>query len=100
MPQQDDVLADPTVARSFKDMKVGDLVDPTPSMRITTMKRFYACPCSAPCWGGCAGSASEFECNATTSDRCMTMEQANEMARKKTEGDTRERGCGRVARPG
>ena len=28
VPQQDDVLADPTVARSFKDMKVGDLVDP------------------------------------------------------------------------
>ena len=26
--EQDDVLADPTVARSFKDMKVGDLVDP------------------------------------------------------------------------
>ena len=35
---------------------------------------------------GCAGTASEFECNATTSDRCMTMEQANDMARNKTEG--------------
>jgi len=36
--------------------------------------------------GGCAGTSTEFQCNATTSDRCMTMEQANEMARKKTEG--------------
>lgn len=35
---------------------------------------------------GCAGVDSEFECNATTSDRCMTMEQANEKARLATEG--------------
>ncbi len=27
---------------------------------------------------GCAGTSTEFECNATTSDTCMTMEQANE----------------------
>ncbi len=35
---------------------------------------------------GCAGVDSEFECNATTSDRCMTMEQANDKARLATEG--------------
>lgn len=34
---------------------------------------------------GCAGSSSHFECDATTSDQCMTMERANELARKKTE---------------
>ncbi|EAW8000798.1 type IV conjugative transfer system lipoprotein TraV [Salmonella enterica] len=31
---------------------------------------------------GCAGTSTEFECNATTSDTCMTMEQANEKAQK------------------
>ncbi|UVZ93241.1 type IV conjugative transfer system lipoprotein TraV [Enterobacter hormaechei] len=31
---------------------------------------------------GCAGTASDFECNATTSDHCMTIEQANEKARR------------------
>ena len=31
---------------------------------------------------GCAGTSTEFECNATTSDTCMTMEQANEKAKK------------------
>ncbi|NYY81031.1 type IV conjugative transfer system protein TraV [Escherichia coli] len=30
---------------------------------------------------GCAGTITEFECNATTSDTCMTMEQANEKAK-------------------
>ncbi len=30
---------------------------------------------------GCAGTETEFECNATTSDTCMTMEQANEKAK-------------------
>ncbi|WP_395306052.1 type IV conjugative transfer system lipoprotein TraV [Enterobacter sp. ECC-019] len=34
---------------------------------------------------GCAGTESEFECNATTSDTCMTMEQANEKAKTKEE---------------
>lgn len=43
---------------------------------------------------GCAGTASEFECNATTSDRCMTMEQANDMARNKTEGARGKPGAG------
>lgn len=32
---------------------------------------------------GCAGTNTEFECNATTSDTCMTMEQANEKANEK-----------------
>ena len=27
---------------------------------------------------GCAGTTSDFECNATTSDTCMTIEQAIE----------------------
>ncbi|WP_409256725.1 type IV conjugative transfer system lipoprotein TraV [Lelliottia nimipressuralis] len=31
---------------------------------------------------GCAGTASDFECNATTSDACMTIEQANEKAKR------------------
>ena len=30
---------------------------------------------------GCAGTETEFQCNATTSDTCMTMEQANEKAK-------------------
>lgn len=30
---------------------------------------------------GCAGTDSDFECDATTSDTCMTMEQANEKAK-------------------
>ena len=34
---------------------------------------------------GCAGTESEFECNATTSDTCMTMEQANEKAKAREE---------------
>lgn len=37
---------------------------------------------------GCAGTSSEFECNATTSDTCMTMHQANDKAKLKEEGDT------------
>lgn len=35
---------------------------------------------------GCAGTASEFECNATTSDTCMTIEQANDKAKRLEEG--------------
>lgn len=34
---------------------------------------------------GCAGTETEFECNATTSDTCMTMEQANEKAKVREE---------------
>jgi conjugal transfer pilus assembly protein TraV len=34
---------------------------------------------------GCAGVSSNFQCNDTTTDRCMTMEQANDRARALTE---------------
>jgi conjugal transfer pilus assembly protein TraV len=37
---------------------------------------------------GCAGVDGDFECNATTSDSCMTMSQANDVARSKTVGST------------
>lgn len=37
---------------------------------------------------GCAGTNSEFECNATTSDSCMTIEQANEKAKLREETAT------------
>ncbi len=36
---------------------------------------------------GCAGVKSDFDCDATTSDRCMTMSQANQLAREKTGSD-------------
>ena len=36
---------------------------------------------------GCAGVKSDFDCDATTSDRCMTMRQANQLARNKTGSD-------------
>jgi conjugal transfer pilus assembly protein TraV len=48
---------------------------------------------------GCAGTETEFECNATTSDTCMTMEQANEKAKAKRKV-LRKAGCGRVATTG
>ncbi len=32
---------------------------------------------------GCAGAKSDFECNATSSDSCMTIDAANNMARQK-----------------
>ncbi|MFT2793702.1 type IV conjugative transfer system lipoprotein TraV [Serratia sp. T13T92] len=35
---------------------------------------------------GCAGTSSDFECDATTSDTCMTIEQANEKAKRLEEG--------------
>lgn len=35
---------------------------------------------------GCAGTSSDFECNATTSDTCITIEQANEKAKRLEEG--------------
>lgn len=37
---------------------------------------------------GCAGVKGDFDCDATTSDRCMTMTQANQLARDKTTGGT------------
>lgn len=36
---------------------------------------------SALLLSGCAGTETEFQCNATTSDTCMTMQQANEKAK-------------------
>lgn len=47
---------------------------------------------------GCAGTSSEFECNATTSDTCMTMHQANDKAKLKEEGDTVKPGAGALPR--
>ncbi|EDI0825345.1 type IV conjugative transfer system protein TraV [Salmonella enterica subsp. enterica serovar Muenster] len=38
--------------------------------------------CGALLLSGCAGTNSDFECTATTSDTCMTMEQANEKAKR------------------
>lgn len=40
---------------------------------------------------GCAGTETEFQCNATTSDTCMTMEQANEKAKLKRNAVTQSR---------
>ncbi|EJK1259040.1 type IV conjugative transfer system lipoprotein TraV [Salmonella enterica] len=37
---------------------------------------------------GCAGTSGDFECNATTSDTCMTIEQANEKAKRLEESRT------------
>ncbi|WP_333893404.1 type IV conjugative transfer system lipoprotein TraV [Atlantibacter subterraneus] len=37
---------------------------------------------------GCAGTTGDFECNATTSDTCMTIEQANEKAKRLEESST------------
>ncbi|HHI2874215.1 TPA: type IV conjugative transfer system lipoprotein TraV, partial [Escherichia coli] len=34
---------------------------------------------------GCAGMKSEFDCNATASNSCMTMDEANNKARSATE---------------
>lgn len=48
---------------------------------------------------GCAGTSTEFECNATTSDTCMTMEQANEKA-KSWSSLQMQSGCGITAAPG
>ncbi|EHW18108.1 protein traV [Escherichia coli DEC8D] len=49
---------------------------------------------------GCAGTSTEFECNATTSDTCMTMEQANEKAKKTGAVLRSKAGCGITAAPG
>ncbi|EBS3707224.1 type IV conjugative transfer system protein TraV [Salmonella enterica subsp. enterica serovar Hull] len=38
--------------------------------------------CGALLLSGCVGTNSDFECTATTSDTCMTMEQANEKAKR------------------
>lgn len=43
---------------------------------------------------GCAGTETEFECNATTSDTCMTMEQANEKAKAREESTAKPAAAG------
>lgn len=47
---------------------------------------------------GCAGTASDFECNATTSDTCMTMEQANEKAKRLEDASTVKPGAASLPR--
>ncbi|EEB8601038.1 type IV conjugative transfer system lipoprotein TraV [Salmonella enterica] len=44
--------------------------------------------CGAILLSGCAGTNSDFECTATTSDTCMTMEQANEKAKRLEQTET------------
>mgnify|MGYP004708046681 FL=1 len=48
------------------------------------MKHLLLLPvvCGALLLAGCAGVDGDFECNATTSDRCMTMGDANQKARQ------------------
>lgn len=51
------------------------------------MNKFaYLLAASALLLSGCAGVKGDFDCDATTSDRCMTMNQANQLARDKTTG--------------
>lgn len=45
---------------------------------------------------GCAGVGSDFECNATTGDHCMTMQQANQQAREKTDSARVKPGAGKL----
>lgn len=47
---------------------------------------------------GCAGVSGDFECNETTTDRCMTMDQANQKARQKTDSSKGKQGA--AALPG
>nr|AWF75047.1 hypothetical protein KLDCFEIK_00038 [Escherichia coli] len=49
---------------------------------------------------GCAGTSTEFECNATTSDTCMTMEQANEKAKKLEQSSEAKPVAASLNRPG
>ena len=48
---------------------------------------------------GCAGTNTEFECNATTSDTCMTMEHHCRAWLKGTSGQCRCRPSPRPLRP-
>lgn len=43
---------------------------------------------------GCAGVKSSFDCDATTSDTCMTMTKANQLARDKTAKQTGKQAAG------
>jgi conjugal transfer pilus assembly protein TraV len=47
---------------------------------------------------GCAGTASDFECNATTSDTCLTIEQANEKAKRLEEASAVKPGAASLPR--
>lgn len=49
---------------------------------------------------GCAGTETEFECNATTSDTCMTMEPRQMKGESKRGKCFGKAGCGRVATTG
>lgn len=50
------------------------------------MKILYLTPAAlALLLSGCAGMKSEFDCNATASNGCMTMDEANNKARSATE---------------
>ena len=50
------------------------------------MKILYLTPVAlALLLSGCAGMKSEFDCNATASNSCMTMDEANNKARSATE---------------
>ncbi|ECA0341057.1 type IV conjugative transfer system protein TraV, partial [Salmonella enterica subsp. enterica serovar Richmond] len=42
---------------------------------------------SALLLSGCAGMKSEFDCTETADNGCLTMDEANNRARAKTEGD-------------
>ncbi len=44
--------------------------------------------CGVLLLSACAGTNSDFECTATTSDTCMTMEQANEKAKRQEQSVT------------
>lgn len=43
---------------------------------------------------GCAGVKSSFDCDATTSDTCMTMTKANQLARDKAAKNTEKQAAG------
>jgi len=43
---------------------------------------------------GCAGVKSSFDCDATTSDTCMTMTRANELAKEKAARQSVKQGAG------
>lgn len=53
------------------------------------MKILYLTPVAlALLLSGCAGMKSEFDCDATASNSCMTMDEANNKARSVTENNT------------
>ncbi len=54
---------------------------------------------SAPLLSGCAGVKSSFDCDATTSDTCMTMTKAQSIRPDKAAKQAGKAGCGRTAFP-